>query len=259
MNSYHTHTFRCKHATGEVHEYVAEAMKKNSTHVGITDHTPLPDNRWHSVRMRMDELEGYLLAIETAKAMYPGITVYAGLECEYANEYASFYQDHLIGKCRLNYLIGGAHFFPFHKEWANVYEGIQTPKQLTAYADYVISSIRSGLFAFIAHPDLFANSYLRWDADAKAASMDILSAAESCRIPLELNCYGFRKPFVSSSSGKRPAYPLEEFWALASGYQIMVVVNADAHKPDDIIANMDQGLKLAQKYNLNVIDLSSFL
>jgi len=66
VNNYHTHTYLCKHAEGEVHQYVSEAVKIKSIRIGISDHTPLPDNRWLHHRMEMDELDGYMQEIEDA-------------------------------------------------------------------------------------------------------------------------------------------------------------------------------------------------
>ncbi|MCK5198693.1 MAG: hypothetical protein KAR21_10100, partial [Spirochaetales bacterium] len=70
MNNFHSHTWRCKHATGTVKDYVDAAISAvgatgrspllhESPILGISDHTPLPDNRWSHVRMDMSELDAY--------------------------------------------------------------------------------------------------------------------------------------------------------------------------------------------------------
>ena len=51
----HTHTYRCKHAEGDVNDYCREAAKAGLSIVGISDHVPFPDNRWLDVRMHYSE------------------------------------------------------------------------------------------------------------------------------------------------------------------------------------------------------------
>ena len=157
---------------------------------------------------------------------------------------------------KLDYLIGSVHYFLYKGEWQHIYKNNLSKKELSVYTQYVISSIESKLFAFIAHPDLFANSYHAWDEEAIAVSKDIFSAAENYKVPLELNSYGFRKAPIITKDGTRPAYPIDNFWKLAAEYKIDVIINSDAHRPQDVIGAMDQGFSLAKKYNLSVIELN---
>jgi histidinol-phosphatase (PHP family) len=256
MNSFHTHTFRCRHASGDIGEYVDEAIRKGCTAIGFSDHTPLPDNRWKSVRMRMEELPGYCQSIDAARLRFPGISILKGLECEYAPEYRQFYQE-ISEQYDIEYLVCGAHFFPYNGEWKGAYGDLNEAKTLAAYTNYLVDSISSGLFAFAAHPDLFANSYPAWDENTIAASRDILAAAKGCSVPLEINCYGLRKEKVKTTNGERYPYPIREFWEIAAEYGSPVMVNADAHRPQDVIADMDRGMELAAACGLVVMD--SFL
>ncbi|MCB1191948.1 MAG: histidinol-phosphatase [Leptospiraceae bacterium] len=256
MKNYHTHTFRCKHASGDVKDYVKVAIENGITVLGISDHTPLPDNRWLNVRMHFSELGNYVNAIISAKSEFTQIKILKGMECEYAKEYHSFYQEKLLGEYGFDYLIGAPHYFTDGNEWKNTYGDLVHGKDLIAYGNYVVESMQSGLFRFIAHPDLFGNSYLPWDENTIACSKDILQAAEELKIPLEINGLGFRKPRVNSPKGKRRMYPLDEFWELASGYNISVVLNSDAHRPQDVAASIDKGLAMAQKYQLKIADLA---
>ena len=41
-SNYHTHTYRCNHATGTIEDYVKEAIKANIDEIGISDHLPHP-------------------------------------------------------------------------------------------------------------------------------------------------------------------------------------------------------------------------
>ncbi|MED5408308.1 MAG: hypothetical protein VYD25_11220, partial [Pseudomonadota bacterium] len=89
-----------------------------------------------------------------------------------------------------------------------------------------------------------------------ACSQDILAAAESSAMPLEVNGSGFRKPAARTSSGSRPQYPWLPFWELAGDYDISVVCNSDAHRPEDALANLDDALAVAHQFDLSLADLS---
>ena len=59
-HNFHTHTFRCKHATGDAADYCAVAVERGMQTLGFSDHAALPDNRWHRERMHYEELDGYV-------------------------------------------------------------------------------------------------------------------------------------------------------------------------------------------------------
>lgn len=66
MNNYHTHTYRCRHAKGDVADYVAAAAAGGLAELGFSDHCPYPDGRWQANRMDMADLPGYVAAINAA-------------------------------------------------------------------------------------------------------------------------------------------------------------------------------------------------
>jgi len=252
--NFHTHTFRCKHATGDVIDFAQAAFAQGSRALGISDHVAWPDNRWPEVRMPYDQLDAYEAAIETARGALPQMKIYKGMECEYDTVYHSYLQDELLGKRHYDYLIGAAHYTPLKGEWLNSFEALDTPAALSAYAAYLIEMMETGLFAFIAHPDIFGCSNDRWTADLEACSRDIFQAAEATCTPLEINGNGFRKtPRSTPEGGERMRYPWRPFWEMAADYRIQVICNADAHHPEHVLANMADGRRLAESLNLEVI------
>ncbi|MFO7976902.1 MAG: histidinol-phosphatase [Candidatus Hydrogenedentota bacterium] len=255
-SNYHTHTYRCKHATGDVADYCRAAKDAGLTVLGISDHAALPDNRWRSVRMDYAEREAYCAAIEQAQERFDDLTVLKSMECEYDPAYRAYFEDELLGRLELDYLIGAAHFIPHNGRYIGVYGGITDAASLHSYTRAYVELIEWDLFAFIAHPDLFGNSYLEWDAEAVACAKAILQAAETHRVPLEINGYGFRKEWVQTSEGHRPMYPWARFWELAAEYNIEVVISSDAHHPEDVAANLDDGAQLATQFGLRVADLT---
>jgi len=256
LKNYHTHTYRCKHAIGDIDDYAKAALTGGITVLGFTDHTPLPDNRWLSVRMHMDELEEYLAAITKAQKQYQGLTILSGLECDYFKEYHNFYKEELLDKWGLDYLIAGTHFFKTNGVFKGAHGEITGRRELKAYAAACIKAIESGLFTFITHPDIFGMSYLKWDKEAQAVSKDILTAAAHNGVALEINSYGLRKKRVHTEQGERPVYPILQFWELAADYKVEVVANSDAHTPAEVAGGIEHCLQLAADWGLSLADLS---
>lgn len=252
MKNYHTHTYRCKHAVGTVEDYVQAAIENDVQVLGMSDHTPFPnDSHWLKVRMAYEELEAYCKEIDEAKEKYKGIKILKGFECEYLKEYHEFYKEVLLGQHEADYLILAGHQIFGTSPWNLRGEVKSLKEELRLYADYLVKGMETGLFTFVAHPDVFGTFYLNWDEEALAASKYIIEAAKAYHMPLEVNGYGLRKPEIITEQGVRRMYPLHGFWELAGHYDIEVLANSDAHKPSDIISNIEEGYKIASTYGLH--------
>lgn len=94
----HTHTYRCKHAEGEVDAYCQAAVEAGLETLGISDHTALPDDRWLDVRMSYAELPGYMDAISRAQEKFPQLKILRAAECEFDSCYLDYYRDELKGQ-----------------------------------------------------------------------------------------------------------------------------------------------------------------
>ncbi len=234
VSNLHTHTWRCHHAQGDVAAYCQKACERGLKVLGISDHTPLPDGRWASIRMAMADLDDYDRRIEQARRDHDSLRVLKGMECEYVPEFSHFYRDTLLGERKFDYLVGGVHLFEYEAQWCYTSGGVRDGKTLRAYTDFFIAAMASGLFGFMAHPDLFASSLLPWDAEVKACVKAILEAAQDLAMPLEINANGLRQWPIQDGARVRQPYPWLPFWEMAAEYHIRVVVNADAHHPDEI-------------------------
>lgn len=254
-HNFHTHTFRCKHARGETTDYCRAAAQFGIETVGFSDHTALPDNRWISARMDYSELEDYVFAVRRAKQEFPSLRVSLGMECEYIPKFHAFYEDELFGQHGFEYLVGGPHFFTDdYGNWHGTYSGAVDSKALGHYGKYVQEMIASGLFAFIAHPDLFGVCYQNWDADTIACSRDILAAAAEHDVGLEINALGLAKIARKKPDNPYPLYPWLPFWELATEYDVKTIVNADAHRPEDLLRQTGAATAIQEKYGLQAMD-----
>lgn len=260
--NWHNHTYRCKHAAGDASDYCAEAVKLGMKVLGISDHAPMKDGRSPYVRMEASLLPEYIAAIDKAKFEYPELKVYKGLECEWIPEFGkSYYDDELRAKFGLDYIAGGAHFFPLKQNgettWCNSFareSWINQTVWIRAYADYVIEMLGTGCYDFMAHPDLIGCFCTKWTHDAEAASRDIAQAARDTHTPLEINTSGIRKPHVEDEDGAtRAQYPWLPFWQIAAEEGVTAIINTDAHAPKLIAATVDEAYELAETAGIKVL------
>ena len=254
-HNFHTHTFRCKHARGDVADYCEAALALGMETLGFSDHSALPDDRWLSLRMDYASLDDYVRAMDRARVDYPSLNILKGMECEYVPEFRSFYKDELLDAKGFDYLVGAAHFFPADGKWVGTYGGTRDAASLRAYADYMIDMMATGLFDFIAHPDLFGNCYAVWDGDTAACSRDILDAARTCDVGMEINALGMRKQARKSPDNPFPLYPWRPFWELAAECDAPVIVNSDAHRPEDLQGLAGKAHTLRVELGLREMDI----
>lgn len=252
--NYHTHNYRCNHADGTVLEYVLSAINADFDEIGLSDHMPHPGKDFAArSRMSYDDLKNYFNDINEAIELYGDkISIKKSIECEYFKEYQYLY-DELREVYKVDYLVLGVHFFPYKGEMTYIGKVNLTPKLLEDYIDYVIESMESGNFNYLAHPDLFGMQYFNWDEHSEKASRRILKKAQELNIVLEINVNGLRKPTITYNNGERYQYPHKDFWSIASEYDVDIIIGIDAHSPCEL-NDLDMGLNFAKELNLNVID-----
>ena len=154
--NYHTHTWRCNHATGREEEYVQAALERGFKVLGFSDHTPyfFPGEYYSGFRMRMEQFQDYCDTIRNLRNRYSGqIEIPLGLELEY--------YPGLVGKmlpvirdAGIEYLLLGQHFIG--DEIGEHYSGHITgdPEILRRYCHQAMEAMNTGLFTYFAHPDL---------------------------------------------------------------------------------------------------------
>ena len=115
-------------------------------------------------------------------------------------------------------------------------------------------AIKSGLFDFIAHPDLYMINYPRFDSKCEKIAHEICRAAEEYDIPLEINANGIRRGLKNKEDGIYYSYPCYKFWDIAKNYQIRIIVNSDCHGPKFLADEaLDEAYRFAQSLGLEII------
>lgn len=221
--NFHTHTFRCHHATGTDREYVECAIKAGIKTLGFSDHVPYPYLHGYpsTVRMDMDNTSDYVTAIRSLAAEYKDdIQIFVGFEAEYLRDYWADLRDLLL-PYDIDYLILGQHFL--HSELDGSYSGAPDADEakLKEYVDLVIEALNTGNFTYLAHPDLI--NFTGSDEIYNKHMTRLCLEAKRLSIPLEINFCGYLN---------QRHYPSKRFFSLAASLGNDFVFGRDAHTPD---------------------------
>lgn len=230
--NYHTHTARCGHAEGSDEAYVLAAIEQGFEELGFSDHVPWPYKSGFlnlGVRMDVRRLDEYLGSVRALREKYADkLRIYAGFECEYFPEYMGWLAD-MAQEKQLDYLILGNHY-DGSDETGMYFGRTRTPGQLSAYVRSTIRGVQTGLFAYLAHPDLFMRSYGRFDEDCRAAARDLCQACRAMNLPMEYNVHDRFIAYLTH----RISYPHPEFFEIAKAEGVQVIVGLDAHEPREL-------------------------
>lgn len=246
--NFHTHTYRCHHATGEDREYFEAAASRGLEVLGFSDHSPyyFPDGYYSNFRMRPDEVDGYVGSLTSLAEEFKGcFKTYIGYEMEYYPDLFDRSLAEVIKQNRCDYLILGQHFPKVEMGSPSSGSPHDRVEDLKDYVDSVCAAMKTGCFFYVAHPDLFNFS---GDLDVYREQMKrICTVAKETDTPLEINLLGLRQ-------GRD--YPREEFWKIAAAVGNKSILGCDAHRPCDL-ADPDgilQGLEYAEKFGVEVIE-----
>ena len=246
--NYHTHTYRCSHATGTEEEYIQRAIRNGIKYMGFSDHIPLKfaSGKQSFYRVPVESAKEYISTIKALSEKYKDqIEIMVGFEVEY---YPDFFDEELkfAREIGAEYLILGQHFdiAECHPDSIHSYYSGGNDDLLIRYIDAVIEGMKTGVFTYVAHPDINppTNNTEHYKKEAKR----LCTVAKELNIPLEINFLGIRE-------GR--TYPCPLFWEVCGEVASPVTFGFDAH--DTHAAYDGESLKTAwemvKKFNLNYI------
>lgn len=245
--NYHTHTYRCNHASGNEEDYVLCALERGLDTLGFSDHTPylFPGTYYSRFRMRPEELEDYCETVLALRRKYADkIRIPLGLELEY---YPAFLPRllEMLRDSPVEYLLLGQHFVG--NEIGEHYSGSPTEDVgiLKTYCHQTAEAMNSGLFSYFAHPDLI---HFRGSRRDYVDNMRLICReAKSCDIPLEINLLGIRE---------NRNYPEPLFWELAAEEGCRVILGCDAHDSAHLLesASERKAMEMVNYLGLELLD-----
>lgn len=243
LTDYHVHTPLCRHAAGWPIDFAERAMELGFQEIGFADHNPMPEpfDDW---RMLREELPRYIEAVEEARVRFPQLTIRLGLECDYFVGREAWIEE-LAGMANWDFLIGSVHYLPEgwevdHPKYISRHQGGNSAELWASYWRTYEQCIRSGLFDFVAHPDLPKKFGFRPEGDLRRYYEPAIAAMAECQVPFEINTAGLRKEC-------RELYPTNEFLEIAHAAGVPLLINSDAHDPAELGAGFEEALSAARK------------
>lgn len=244
--NYHTHTHHCD-GNGVARDYAESAVRKGMPWLGFSGHNVLPfPTEW---TMPADKLPDYLARVREARDEYRGrLEIFLGIEADFIPGMTSPVHERILS-LGLDFVLGSVHFIgpvdgdhawtvdgPREETDAAIREGFGGDARRMVERYYELL----GKMARTAPPDIFAHFDIvkknnqggrLFDEQAPWYRRAVLGALEAVRESgkvMEINTGGV----VRNTSGAY--YPSPWILREAHGLGIPVMINADAHQPQNI-------------------------
>lgn len=240
---YHMHTPLCGHAAGAPRDYVLAAQQAGLVEIGFSDHNPMP-TQFDDWRMAPNQLPQYVELIGEVQREFSHYPIRLGLECDFIPGFEGHIEN-LAAAADWDYLIGAVHYVT--PDW-----DIDNPKHLKRWQEQSVEEIwkayfaaytkmvESCLFDFLAHPDLVKKFGHRPEGDLSRFYSETLDAVAEAGVVLEVSTAGLRKDV-------REIYPNRDFLVAACLRHIPIVINSDAHSPEEVGYEFDRAYALVRE------------
>ncbi|MBQ3064754.1 MAG: PHP domain-containing protein [Clostridia bacterium] len=246
---YHTHTTRCFNAGGTFREYIEAAIQYGYHTLGFAEHAPYIFTNGHETCARMPVVytEDYATSLAALKEEYKNdIRILIGYEMEYYPEFFDVTLRNML-KYPIDFLIMGQHHID------NEYTGKRSANPTTdesllaMYVDEVIAGMRTDLYSYIAHPNIF-----KFVGDMQVYEDHMRRLCEEAKrleIPLEANL-GY---IYEDGATEDPQS--EHLFRVAAEVGNKIVYGCDAHEPEGLNAmeRYERVSPLINRYGLQVI------
>ncbi len=254
--NYHSHCTFCD-GKAPMEEFIKEAIRQGFSSYGISSHAPLPYNtEW---TMDRGQVNAYLSEADRVKKLYGDrIEIYTGMEIDYLDETsnpASPFFQHLP----LDYRIGSVHVM---RDDYGTYVDIDTRPEvlvdrlrehfgndlerlLRNYFAKLMRMVDTGGFDIVGHADkLYMNAeYCQPGITAtswyKETIRKYFERIAEKGLMVEINTKKFESTGCFS--------PSNEHFALLKELNIPVVVDSDAHRPENINSGREEALQTLKK------------
>lgn len=283
--NYHTHTKLCGHAYGEMREYIENAIEAGYTVLGFSDHNPPAFGRRDpKVYMSKEQFfEEYLPVLKGLKEEYSDrIDISIGLEVEYYGDEGEKNETIVASRNEiekeLDYMILGQHFVIARDNDGKMMNPPKKSDPLSEkypldYAATVVEAIKTGKFAYVAHPDIFLryrdgipeDKKQEYNENVSTAIEMICDVASKYRIPLEINlgaitAYHEEIPGNWITKDNSYIYPVIDFWKVAAEKGCDVLIGVDAHSPDRFLSRDSENIakKMMKDAKIDLHYLDSF-
>ncbi len=260
---YHTHSFLCNHATGQLSDYIHAAISLGLPEIGLSGHFPmhLLPSQFHKYAMSISQLNSYLNSAKELKKKFSSkIETKIAFEVDFHKPILSQYKQALKPILPdLDYLIGSIHgcswngyIIPIDSSFSLPNELKQndngTDSLLLAYYDELLDLVKSNYYDVLGHFDVIRKlGFIPENLDLiNERVFRVLDALEVSNMAVEINTSGLRKP-------GNELYPNKLIINELIQRKIPLVMSSDAHRPDDVGYAFESTMKFLRRKGLNSI------
>lgn len=246
--NYHGHCYYCD-GKFEPEAYVEKAIELHMPAIGFSSHCPFEGG--HAWNMSMEDLPNYLKEVSALKEKYvEDIEIYIGLEMDFIPEVIDDNKAH-IQNASLDYLIGSIHYTGVFEDGrfceidgphSKFLEGLgkiydqDVKSMITHYFELMRTMIQQKSTTILGHLDkikiqaekgILFSEYEDWYRKEVGKTLETLLETNTI---LEVNTRGiYKKKTVDT-------YPSKWILELAYEMGIPIMLNADAHHPEELNA-----------------------
>lgn len=253
LKDYHVHLEQGPYNITWLEEFLKTADKLGIVEVGFSEH----GHRFKETRGLLnssgfrgrwvhneatEKISDYIELINEAKAR--GYKVKLGIELDFTPEFQEDIKDFAYSY-PFDYIIGSVHWlgdFGFdHPDLIDLWKEKDIDNIYEEYFYILIKAVESGIFDAIAHPDVIKvfgykpkkNMSFLYEKFTKALAQNHLIA--------EVSTAGLRKPVEEM-------YPNKELMKLFYHYNIPLMLNSDAHRPEDVGKDFPIAINYIRKF-----------
>ena len=247
MEDWHTHSSLCRHAVGDLEDYVIKAIQYKLSSIGFSEHFPYEfikniDNiPFEEYSMTLDEIEDYLSMAESLREKYKTqIQIKIGFELDYfigqeeaLNDYLNKYRQ------RLDYFLGSQHVQEGEKgmwclddeRFIENYKAFGIDYVYIEYYQKMQKMLTSKEFDFdiVSHFDL-PKKFNKLPTDKELVENEVdktLELVKKGNFAVEVNTGGLRKDI-------KEQYPSEIIIKKLYDLDIPILLGSDAHNPNEV-------------------------
>lgn len=266
FEDWHTHNSLCRHAIGNIEDYIIKAIELDLNIIGISDHFPYDFLKnieripYREYAITVNEIESYLSTAERLREKYKDkISVRISFEIDYFENQEAALNTHLKKiKDRLDYILGSLHILDFHDgKGAWGFDDTRFLKDYEYYgADMVYlqyykteqKMLKSKDFDLdiVSHFDLPKkfNHIPKHKEDVSNEVIKTLELIKNRDLVMEINTGGLRKEV-------KEQYPSEEIIRHMYNLDIPILLGSDAHHPNELVWEFNSIIKLLKNIGYN--------
>lgn len=256
FRDFHVHLENGPFSLEWMQKFIEVGKKRNVIEIGFSEHGHrfkesvglLASDGFRGEWTQKDATESideYIKSVERAKKS--GLPVKLGIELDYVPEYEDEIRK-FASSYPFDYVIGSVHWlgdFGFdHPLLENIWKNSDVNKLCHDYFSVLTMAVKSGIFDFIAHPDVIKVFGYRASEDMAPVYEEFAKTAKTADICMEVSTAGLRKPVGE-------IYPSPEIMSFFKKYDIPIIINSDAHLPEDVGRDFDKALEFVKSFGYN--------